>query len=240
VKTPEVSTQELREILANRSATVLDSRPRAEYAVSHIPGALNVSAKPGVPISSYVSDLAEIGSWCRTAGHAAGPVLQRSFLRKEQAARRGTDHGRLHQRSPLPARHPGLARPRRRDRDRVRRPRPGVPRRPHCRVHRRALPRRVRQGLRPGRKNIPQPLVLQGKDVGELKKAKDDGRLPMTDHNAASSSSPTPLKTPASSPTRSPRSLPQRRVLPRRCPRPPVFHPLITTSSGLRLPGLRR
>ncbi|HEY4729551.1 MAG TPA: rhodanese-like domain-containing protein [Myxococcales bacterium] len=60
-KTPEVSTQELREILANRAATVLDSRPRAEYAVSHIPGALNVSAKPGVPISSYVSDVAEIG-----------------------------------------------------------------------------------------------------------------------------------------------------------------------------------
>ncbi|HWT85824.1 MAG TPA: rhodanese-like domain-containing protein, partial [Myxococcales bacterium] len=60
-KTPEVATQELREILANRAATVLDSRPRSEYAVSHIPGALNVSAKPGVPISSYVSDVAEIG-----------------------------------------------------------------------------------------------------------------------------------------------------------------------------------
>ena len=28
-KTPEVSTQELREILASRAATVLDSRPRA-------------------------------------------------------------------------------------------------------------------------------------------------------------------------------------------------------------------
>src|SRR5436190_15898851 len=61
VKTPESPTQELREILANRSATVLDARPRGEYAVSHIPGALNVSAKPGVPISSYVSDVAEIG-----------------------------------------------------------------------------------------------------------------------------------------------------------------------------------
>src|ERR1700756_4331730 len=60
-KTPEVSTQDLREILAARSATVLDARPRAEYAVSHIPGALNVSAKPGVPMSSYVSDVAEIG-----------------------------------------------------------------------------------------------------------------------------------------------------------------------------------
>ena len=35
-KTPELSTQEMREILANRTATVFDSRPRAEYAVSHL------------------------------------------------------------------------------------------------------------------------------------------------------------------------------------------------------------
>ena len=60
-KTPEISTQELREILASKSATVLDSRPRAEYAVSHIPGALNVAAKPGMAASAYVSDVAEVG-----------------------------------------------------------------------------------------------------------------------------------------------------------------------------------
>jgi rhodanese-related sulfurtransferase len=32
-------------------------------------------------------------------------------------------------------------------------------------------------------RNIPRSLVLEGKDVGEVKKAKDDGRLPMEDHN---------------------------------------------------------
>src|SRR3989454_7530922 len=58
--TAEVSTDELRRILAENSALVLDARPFREYAMSHIPGALNVAAKPGVPMSMYVSDVAEI------------------------------------------------------------------------------------------------------------------------------------------------------------------------------------
>ena len=37
-KTPEVSTDELKRILANGSAVVLDTRPHLEYAMSHIPG----------------------------------------------------------------------------------------------------------------------------------------------------------------------------------------------------------
>ena len=35
----------------------------------------------------------------------------------------------------------------------------------------------------PGAKNLPRSLVKEGKDVGEVKAAKDDGRLPMEDHN---------------------------------------------------------
>ena len=75
-KTPEISTEELRKTLGEKSATVFDARPFNEYAVSHIPGAVNVSAKPGVSISLYVSDIAEIGGlsrttkrprWCSTA-----------------------------------------------------------------------------------------------------------------------------------------------------------------------------
>jgi hypothetical protein len=50
-RTSEVSTRELQDVVARRSATVLDARPRAEYAVSHVPGALTVSAKPGVPLT---------------------------------------------------------------------------------------------------------------------------------------------------------------------------------------------
>ena len=59
--TAEVSTDELRQILAERTAFVFDARPHREFAISHIPGALNVAAKPGVPMSAYVSDVAEIG-----------------------------------------------------------------------------------------------------------------------------------------------------------------------------------
>ena len=60
-KTTEVSTDELRKIIAEKNATVFDSRPMMEYAMSHIPGAVNVAEKPGVPISQYVSDVAEVG-----------------------------------------------------------------------------------------------------------------------------------------------------------------------------------
>ena len=60
-KTIEVSTDELRKIIAEKNATVFDARPMMEYAMSHIPGAVNVSEKPGVPISQYVSDVAEVG-----------------------------------------------------------------------------------------------------------------------------------------------------------------------------------
>ena len=63
--TSEVSTEELRRILADGSATVFDVRPFREFAISHIPGALNVAPKPDVPMSMYVSDVAEIG---RTVG----------------------------------------------------------------------------------------------------------------------------------------------------------------------------
>jgi hypothetical protein len=35
----------------------------------------------------------------------------------------------------------------------------------------------------PGARNLPLSAVKPGKDVGEVKAAKDDGRLPMEDHN---------------------------------------------------------
>jgi rhodanese-related sulfurtransferase len=60
-KTVEVSTDELKQILASGSAHVFDARPPMEYAVSHIPGARNVAQKPGTPTSLYISDVAEIG-----------------------------------------------------------------------------------------------------------------------------------------------------------------------------------
>jgi len=60
-RTQQVSTSDLQRILTERSAIVFDTRPFREFAVSHIPGARNLSAKPGVSMSLYVSDAAEVG-----------------------------------------------------------------------------------------------------------------------------------------------------------------------------------
>jgi rhodanese-related sulfurtransferase len=93
--TGEVSTAELREILNQRSAVVFDSRTRLEYAIGHIPGALTVAPKPGVPMSLYVSDAAEIarivpdkasaivlycnGSFCGKSRRLADELVQAGY-----------------------------------------------------------------------------------------------------------------------------------------------------------------
>ena len=56
----EITTAELRQILADGSAFVFDARPPPEYAISHIPGSLNVGPKPGVGLAHYVADVTEI------------------------------------------------------------------------------------------------------------------------------------------------------------------------------------
>jgi rhodanese-related sulfurtransferase len=58
---PEISTRELEQILQDGSAVVLDTRPHLEWSISHIPTALNVAPKPGVPMALYTSDVAEVG-----------------------------------------------------------------------------------------------------------------------------------------------------------------------------------
>lgn len=183
-RTPEVSTEELRRILAEGTATVLDTRPFFEYAVSHIPGARNVSAKPGVPMSMYVSDVAEIGRILngeKTAPlvlYCNGPFCGKSKRLAEELLAAGFTNIRRYQ----------LGIP-------VWRALGGV-----CEIDLAGLrhvlaedrtavlldvreAEEFRRGTLAGARNIPRSLVLEGKDVGEVKKAKDDGRLPMEDHN---------------------------------------------------------
>ena len=154
-RTAEVSTDEMRRILAERAATVLDARPHLEYAVSHIPGARNVAAKPGVPMSMYVSDVAEIGRIVNGEKSAPmviycnGPFCGKSKRLGDELLAAGFTNVRRYQ----------LGIP-------VWRALGGV-----CEIE------------LGGARNIPRSLVLEGKDVGEVKRAKDDGRLPMEDHN---------------------------------------------------------
>ena len=60
-KTPEISTAELRSVLREHRAIVIDTRPYKEYAMGHIPGALDVAPRPGVPLALYISDVDEVG-----------------------------------------------------------------------------------------------------------------------------------------------------------------------------------
>ena len=57
---PEISTQQLRKVIAAGSALLLDSRPYEEWASGHLPGAISVVPKPGMPMSLYTSDVHEI------------------------------------------------------------------------------------------------------------------------------------------------------------------------------------
>ena len=56
----QVSTAELRSLIAGGTAILIDARPPAEFGMSHIPGAVNGAPKPGVPLAVYVSDVEEV------------------------------------------------------------------------------------------------------------------------------------------------------------------------------------
>lgn len=182
--TREISTEELERILVEKTASVLDARPAREYAISHIPGAVNVAPKPGVPISMYVSDVAEIGRLVR--GNKAAPlVLYCNGLHCGKSKRLAAEL--------LDAGYTD-----------VRRYQAGIPAWRAaggvCEIELDGLRHVLANdgtavvidareradfltGSLRGARNIPRSQVLAGKDVGEVKRAKDDGRLPMEDHN---------------------------------------------------------
>jgi rhodanese-related sulfurtransferase len=183
-RTAEVSTQELRQILAARSATVFDSRPHLEYAISHIPGAVNVAAKPGVEMAKYVSDVAEIGRVLENRKDAPivlycnGPFCEKSKRLSDELLAAGFTNVRRYQLGmPVWRALGGIAQVEPDGAAYV------------ARNDLSAIWIDVRgaedfsKGSMPRAKNIPRPLVAAGKDTGELKKAKNDGRLPMNDHN---------------------------------------------------------
>ena len=183
-KTKEVSTEELRKILLEKTAIVFDARPFKEYAISHIPGAVNVAAKAGQPISLYVSDVAEIGRVVKgdkTAPivlYCNGPFCGKSKRLASELMEAGYTNVRRYQ----------LGIPVWRGLGGVTQIEPeGV--RYVIENDRTAVFIDVREaaefktGSITGARNIPQSGLKPGKDVGEIKAAKDDGRLPMEDHN---------------------------------------------------------
>lgn len=182
--TQEISTEQFLAALADKNTVVLDARPYREFAMSHIPGARNVAAKPGVPASAYVSDVAEIGRLVGGVKEMAlvlycnGPYCGKSKRLADELLAFGYKNVRRYQLG-IPVwralggitviEPEGLKRVLADDRTAVF-------------IDAREADA-FRAGSLPNARSIPRSLVLEGKDVGEVKRAKDDGRLPMEDHN---------------------------------------------------------
>jgi rhodanese-related sulfurtransferase len=69
---PEISTKDLQQALRDPRTVLLDSRPVAEFAVSHIPGARSVAAKAGSSGALYVAD---VNDAIRTVPDKTRPVV---------------------------------------------------------------------------------------------------------------------------------------------------------------------
>lgn len=183
-KSSEVSTGELRRILDGRTAIVLDSRPPMEFAVSHIPAALNVAPQPGRPAHLYVSDVAEIG---RILGGAKdrplilycnGPFCGKTKRLGTELLDAGYTNVRRYQLgAPTWRALSGRAM------------QTELPALRYIAADRTAVwidarePAAFASGSIPSARNIPASGLKPGKDQGVMKAAKDDGRLPMEDHN---------------------------------------------------------
>lgn len=185
VSTRNISTEEMEKVIASGEAVVLDTRPRLEWAISHIPTALNVAPKPGTSMSLYVSDVAEIGRLVggdkgrRLVLYCNGPFCGKSKrLADELVAAGHTDVWRYQLGAPV---WRALGKVMLIEPEGVRYVLNG---------DKTAVLIDAREaagfsaGSIAGARNIARSRVLPGKDVGEVKEAKDDGRLPMNDHNA--------------------------------------------------------
>ena len=180
----ELSTEEFQRVLVADQDVVLDTRPHLEYSISHIPGARNVAARPGVPMSVYVSDVAEVsrlvgGDMSRAIVlYCNGPFCPKSKRLSDELMTAGHKNIRRYQLGiPVWRAFGGVTVI---EADGLR--------------HVLALDRTAvvidvreadvfRSGSLPGARNIPRTAVLEGRDLGEIRRAKDDGRLPMQDHN---------------------------------------------------------
>ena len=171
--TPEISTAELRAALGTSSVLMLDARPREEYAVSHVPGARSVAAKPGLPASQYTADVNDL---VRLQPDRSAPMVvycnglycgrSKRFSAELRAA--GYTNVRRYQLG-IPAWR-ALGGVTQVEKDALL----SLLRLDRSAVLVDARPAPAAAARLKGAKSIPLP---------ETTRAKDDGRLPMTDHN---------------------------------------------------------
>ena len=179
---PNISTNALKAALAEGRALLLDTRPHMEWAVSHIPRARNVAPKPGMAMAAYTSDVREIERL--TGGNRAqplivycnGPFCGKSSRVAEDLVKAGYRDVRRYQLgapvwralgNPMVIEPDGAAHVHRLDRTAVW-------------IDARAPGGRAAVA---GSRSIPQSGLKPGRDEGVIGEAKNDGRLPMEDHN---------------------------------------------------------
>ena len=171
--TPEISTGVLLEALKDPRVVVLDARPFEEFAKSHIPGARSVPGVPGLLASKYTADANEVR---RLVPDVTRPlVVYCNGLYCGRSKRFGGDLRKLGYTS-------------------VRRYQLGIPAWRALggvtQVEKDALlnllagdSTAVLVDARDAADAVPRMKRARWIPVLEALKAKDDGRLPMTDHN---------------------------------------------------------
>jgi len=95
-KTPEVSTEQLRKILVDQSAVVLDTRTSAEFDAGHIPGARNLAAAPDSQVA-VVEKMVGGNKAGALVLYCNGPYCQASRRLGEQLAAAGFTNVRRYQ-----------------------------------------------------------------------------------------------------------------------------------------------
>ncbi len=94
--TPEVNTVQMREILAEKSALVLDTRSRPEFDAGHLPGALHLDAQGAQYVEAVIQ--AARGDKARALVlYCNGPYCQASRRLAEQLSKAGFANVRRYQ-----------------------------------------------------------------------------------------------------------------------------------------------
>jgi len=183
--TRNISTGELRKMLATGEGfLLLDTRPHLEWSLSHIPGAVNVDGKPGLTMATYTADVTEIERLTggdksrRLVLYCNGPFCGKSKRVSEDLLKAGYSNIQRYQLGApvwralggvMVIEPDGAAHVAQQDRTAV------------------WLDAReadaFARGSIPGARNLRRSGLRPGKDQGEVKAAKDDGRLPVNDHN---------------------------------------------------------
>ena len=170
---PELSTAEFRAAIVDPKTVVFDARPYTEFGVSHVPGARSVAGKPGITAAKYVADVNDVSS--RVPDRTTRIVLYCNGLNCGRSKRFATE---LAQAGYKNVRRYQLGIP-------VWRALGGV-----TQVEKEALldllARDQTAVLVDARERTEAaPALPRAKSIplAETTAAKDDGRLPMTDHN---------------------------------------------------------